>query len=182
MRVRPFLRACTFYLYNHWVTHVPNYAVRHWYLRRVLRYRVGAGSTIHMGCFFTGPHVAIGPRSTINRRCYLDGRVGIGIGANVSVSPECYLISASHDPHSPVFAGRGGAVTLRDHVWLGARAMVLPGRTVDRGAVVGAGAVVTRDVPEMAIVGGNPARPLGTRAAEPTYRIDWRPWFDTDVE
>jgi maltose O-acetyltransferase len=57
-----------------------------------------------------------------------------------------------------------------DDVWIGTRAILLPGVTVGRGAIVGAGAVVTADVPPRAIVGGNPARIIRYRGAQPPPR------------
>lgn len=65
--------------------------------------------------------------------------------------------------------------------WLGVRVLVLPGVTIGRGAIVGAGAVVSRDVPAMAIVVGNPAKIINTRQCEPDYVLKWEPWFDTDI-
>lgn len=162
---------------------LPSYRLRRLYLTRILRYTIAPSASIHSGGWVTGFQLSVGEHSVINRNCRLDARGGIYIGANVRISPECYLISASHDPHSPSFAGssKPTAITVHDYVWLGVRALVLPGVTIGRGAVVGAGAVVTRDVPPMAIVAGNPARVIGHRQAEPSYTLHWQPWFDTDI-
>jgi maltose O-acetyltransferase len=64
-------------------------------------------------------------------------------------------------------------VVIEDHAWLGTRAMVLPGVTVGRGAVVAAGAVVTKDVPPYTIVGGVPARVIGQRTTDLRYQFDY---------
>lgn len=181
--IKAALKACQFAAWSWPVSVVPSYRLRLWYLTRVLRYSIAPSAAIHSGCWVTGFQLSVGEHSVINRNCRLDARGGISIGANVSISPECYLISASHDPHSPSFAGsrKPTAITVHDYVWLGVRVLVLPGITIGRGAVVGAGAVVTRDVEAMTIVAGNPARVIGQRRCEPTYRLDWRPCFDTDI-
>lgn len=175
------LRAFRFYFYNHVVGRLPGYGLRHAYLRRVLGYEIADGAAVHMGCFVTGETISIGPRSVVNRGCYLDGRGGLTLGADVSVSPQCYLLTLTHDVRDPGFGAVPGPVVLADRSWLGVRAVVLPGRTVGRGAVVGAAAVVTKDVPPLEIVAGNPARPVGRRPAEPTHTLHWKPWFDTDL-
>jgi len=182
-RAKAFVKACQFAIFCWPISRFPSYWVRRFYLGRVLRYGISPAASIHSGCWVTGFHLSIGDHSVINRNCRLDARGGITIGANVSISPECYLISASHDPHSSSFAGSSKpmAVTIHDYAWLGVRALVLPGVTIGRGAVVGAGAVVSRDVPPMAIVAGNPARVIGQRRAEPSYTLHWQPWFDTDI-
>jgi maltose O-acetyltransferase len=82
---------------------------------------------------------------------------------------------------------RGGDVVIGDRVWIGYRAIVLPGVSIGEGAVVGAGAVVTKDVEPCAIVAGNPARKVGERAVEGRessgerrrfeYELDYRPWL-----
>jgi acetyltransferase-like isoleucine patch superfamily enzyme len=64
-----------------------------------------------------------------------------------------------------------------NRVWIGYGAIILPGLTIGEGAVVGAGAVVTKDVEPFAIVGGNPARKIGERARELNYRLDFNPRF-----
>ncbi len=181
-RVQRFCEALRFVLYNHLVTHLPGYGLRHAYLRRVLGYEIDRTASVAMGCFVTGDVMTVGPRSVVNRGCYLDGRGGLWLGEDVSVSPECYLLSLTHDVRDPTFTAVPGPVRLEDRSWIGARAVVLPGRTVGRGGVVGAGAVVSRDVPALEIVAGNPARSVGRRPVEPTYELNWRPWFDTDVD
>jgi acetyltransferase-like isoleucine patch superfamily enzyme len=181
--VKRFLKALQFAAYSWPIGVLPSYTLRNWYLRRVLRYKIDPTASIHAGCFVSGFRLNIGPHSVINRHCRLDAREGIVIGANVSISAETYLVSASHDPHSPTFEGRAGrnAITIDDYAWIGVRAVVLPGVNIGRAAIVGAGAVVIGDVEPYAIVSGNPARTIGKRRCEPSYQLHWRPWFSTDI-
>jgi len=134
-----------------------------------------------MGCFFTGRTITIGNYTAINRRCYLDGRVGIRIGNCVSISPETYIISLSHDPQSKNFAIVGKEVVIEDYVWIGARAMILPGVTLSKGCVVAAGSVVTKDVPPYTIVAGVPAQKIGERTKALDYTVIYFPPFDGDI-
>ena len=173
--------ALAYYLYNGFLTHFPSYAVRHAYLRGVLGFRIGAGSSVHMGCFFTGRRISIGRDTVINRRCYLDGRGGLAIGDKVSVSPECYLLSLTHDADSPVFAAVPKPVEIKAYVWLGARCMILPGVTMEEGSVAGAGAVVSKSAEAYAIVAGVPARKIGERKQGLDYAPRYFPFFDTDI-
>lgn len=159
------------YLTNHVVNHVPSYGVRHAWYRRVLGVSLGEGSGIQLGCYlwFYGPHqmrVSIGAHSRVSRDCCLDGRGSIRIGDNVSISPEVMILTAEKGAHDPRFRGRTRPVVLEDHVWVGSRATILPGVTLGRGSVVGAGSVVTKDVPPLAIVAGSPARQVGARRPE----------------
>lgn len=182
--IKAFLKAFEFTAWSWLFSALPSYRLRRSYLTRILRYSIAPSASIHSRCWVSGFHLSIGEHTVINRNCRLDARGGISIGANVSISPECYLISSSHDPHSPTFAGssKPTSVTIHDYAWLGVRALVLPGVTIGRGAVVGAGAVVSRDVAPMAIVAGNPARVIGQRQAQLTYTLVWQPWFDTDIQ
>ena len=179
--LKPFLVASAFYLYNAFVTHLPFYSVRHLYLSLVLRIRLGKGAAVHMGCFITGRNIVIGAGSVINRNCYLDGRGGIVIGENVSISPECYIVSLDHDPSSPVFATLAKPVVIGHFAWLGARAMIMPGVEIGEGAVAGAGAVVTTSCRPYEIVAGAPARKIGERCRELQYSLRYFPLFNSDI-
>jgi acetyltransferase-like isoleucine patch superfamily enzyme len=173
--------AAAFYCYNGFVSHIPFYGIRHWYLRRVLRIAIGPQSAIHMGCFFTGNNIHIGGDTVINRDTYLDGRGKLTIGSKVAISPNAYILTLDHDPQSGSFSAVPVSVVIEDYAWIGARAMVLPGVTIRKGAVIGAGAVVTKDVEEFSIVAGVPAKTIGKRTAALDYSPRYFPYFNTDI-
>jgi len=178
MTARSLLGAIVARLYNSVVGKIPSRTIRGLYLRPWLgRYAAGAG--VQLGCrFLNGRKVLLGPRAVINFGCLLDGRVyPITTGSDVSIGPEASILTLGHDPHSPDFADRGGPVTIGDRVWIGYRAMVLPGVTIGEGAVIAAGAVVAKDVAPYTIVAGNPAREVGKRTHDLTYRLAHRPWL-----
>jgi acetyltransferase-like isoleucine patch superfamily enzyme len=172
------------YLTNHVVAHVPSFALRHLWYRRVLGIQLGQQAGVHMGAYvwFYGPRairhngVRIGRNSRINRNCTIDARSPLTIGDNVSVSPEVMILAGTHDVNDPRFPPSPvgpWAVAIEDYVWIGSRAMILPGVTLGRGAVVAAGSVVTKDVPPLTIVAGVPAKPIGVRDAGATaYALD----------
>ena len=148
-----------------------------------------------MGCrFLNGRKVFLGERNVINFGCLFDGRkFQIRTGSNVSIGPEATILTLGHDPRSATFEDRGGDVLIGDRVWIGYRAIVLPGVTIGEGAVVGAGAVVTRDVEPYTIVAGNPAKKIGERGCTEElensrsqkasrgkgfeYELAYRPWL-----
>lgn len=109
-----------------------------------------------------GNHVAVGPH------CFIGFGGAITIGENVMIAPHATIVSHNHRwemNDTPMIEQPIDLlpVTIEPDVWIGAHATVLPGVTVGRGAIVAAGATVTRDVPAYAIVGGTPARVIGTR-------------------
>lgn len=88
--------------------------------------------------------------------CYSVDR--ITLGRNAIVSPGAFLCTASHDIDSRTFDLTHAPISIGDNAWVGARAIVLPGRVVGVGGIVAAGAVVTKDVGPSEVVGGNPAQ------------------------
>ena len=82
----------------------------------------------------------------------------ITIGTKVAISREAFICTASHDTSKPNRPLITAPISIGDGVWIGSRATVLPGVTIGEGAVVAAGAVVTKDVEPWTIVGGNPAK------------------------
>ena len=181
-KVISFLRGLKFYVATYFIAHVPSFRLRHWYYRNIMHYPIGRDSSLHMGLFVTGENIEIGDNVVVNRRVYLDGRIGIKIKNNVSISPEVYILSMEHDPNDPMFATRGGIVTIDDNVWIASRALILPDVHIGEGAVVAASAVVTKDVEPYKIVAGVPARPIANRSRKLDYRCVYFPWFDTDIQ
>ena len=88
------------------------------------------------------------------------------------------LITSNHLKDDPYFGVEDKPITIEDYAWVGSRATVLPGVTIGRGAVVAAGAVVTKDVPAYAVVGGVPAKVIGERAKDLRYNLSFQPWFE----
>ncbi len=177
---------CLNYVTNHLVNRIPSYTVRRSWYQRVMGVEMGIGSAVQLGCYLWsyGPRsnrrqkTSIGARSVINRGCCIDVRSGLRIGADVSISPEVAILTTQHDLDDAEFALQGGPVVIEDHVWIGMRAVVLPGVTIGRGAVIAAGAVVTKDVAPLDIVAGVPARPVGHRTLHPEYRLPHPPLFE----
>ncbi|TMC11855.1 MAG: acyltransferase [Chloroflexi bacterium] len=116
-----------------------------------------------------GVGLRVGANSNVGPGCYLGASGGITIGDNVLMAPAVIILSEEHnfDERGVTIKSQGvrhAPTEIADDVWLGARATVLGGTRIGRGAVVAAGAVVTRDVPPGAIVGGVPARVIRDRA------------------
>jgi acetyltransferase-like isoleucine patch superfamily enzyme len=164
---------------NYIIRHIPSFALRRGWYRRVLGIEFGEHAGVHLGCYlwFYGPGqlrrdgVRIGAYSRINRDCCLDVRGPLTIGDNVSVSPEVMILTASHRFDDPEFRVETRAVVIEDHVWIGSRAVILPGVTLGRGSVVAAGAVVSRDVPPLAVVAGVPATVVSSRPEYATHYV-----------
>jgi len=178
MNARVLVGSICAYFYNGLVTNMPSRKLRRLYLRNYLG-RLGQGSAVQMGTrFLNGRKVHLGPRNVINFSCLLDGRIyEIRTGADVSIGPEASILTLGHDPGSPDFSNRGGPVIIGDHVWIGYRAVILPGVSIGEGAVIAAGAVVTRDVEPFAIMAGVPARKVADRPRNLDYRLSFDPFL-----
>ena len=171
------------YLTNHVVAHVPSFTFRRLWYQHALGIHFGPRASVFMGAYVWSfgrsearrRGVTIGRNSRINRNCTLDIRCGLTIGDDVSISPEVMILTLSHDYNDPRFSDLdAGPVTIEDHVWIGSRALVLPGVTVGRGAVVAAGSVVTKDVAPMTVVAGVPAKQVAVRDSGATaYALGW---------
>ena len=115
-------------------------------------------------------NIRIGEQCVITTPLYLNASAPITIGDRVGIGHHVVIITDSHDMGDPSNrCGRGHArpVTVEDGVWIGARATILPGVTIDKGSVVTAGSVVSMDVLHDTLVGGNPARAIRRLATNP---------------
>ncbi|NJK33744.1 MAG: acyltransferase [Oscillatoriales cyanobacterium SM2_2_1] len=166
------------YGYNFHVSNIPSRQIRSIYLRAYLG-GYGDGAAVQMGCrFLNGKKVFLGDRTVINFSCLLDGRkYEIRTGHDVSIGPEATILTLGHDPQSADFSDRGGDVLIGSYVWIAYRAIILPGVTLGDGVVVAAGAVVTRSCEPFSIVAGCPAKVIGYRNPDLTYRLEYAPWL-----
>lgn len=164
------------FIANRVVSRIPSHSVRLFFYRHVMKFSVGPSSFIFMDAWFDtkgkGSFV-MGHDSVINQKCRLDNRGSIAIGDNVAISAEVCILTADHDLRSPEFTGRVRQVSIGDFVFIGTRAVLLPGVTVGRCAAIGAGSVVTKDVPEYAIVAGCPAKQIGKRSGPFEYTASY---------
>jgi maltose O-acetyltransferase len=125
---------------------------------------VNIASDVHLS---TGRNVRIGNRSGLGDGCRIYG--ALVMGEQVMVGPDVAFLSENHgydDLERPIgeqTSTERDPPRIEDGAWIGLRATILPGRVIGRGSIVAACAVVTHDVPPYAIVGGNPARVIGTR-------------------
>lgn len=102
--------------------------------------------------------------NSIGKNVMLDARKGLHIEKGCVIASHVLIWTLHHDYNSDDFHVIGAPVTLGAHSWICSRAIILPGVNIGKGAVVASGAVVTKDVPPYAIVGGIPARIIGKRA------------------
>ena len=164
--------------WNEILAHFPSRTVRKLALRLLL-HRAGAKSSVLLHVKLFNPRgISLGENSVVNAHCLLDGRgAALEIGDNVDIAPHVHIWTLEHDPQSPTHATIPGRVVIGHHVWIASRATILPGVTIGDGAVVATGAIVTRDVPSLAIVAGVPARVIGRRERMPVYDLSFRPFL-----
>ncbi|HYM65170.1 MAG TPA: DapH/DapD/GlmU-related protein [Candidatus Sulfotelmatobacter sp.] len=157
---------------------VPSHYFRRFFYR-LYGVKIGKGSTIHMGAvFYYPPNISIGEDTIIGEGAVLDGRDKLIFGNHVDIATQVMFYNGEHDVNDENFKPSYAPVVVEDYVFIGPRAIILPGVTVKKGAVVGAGAVVTKDVPEYTVVGGVPARPIYERKSKDLkYKLGRAAWF-----
>lgn len=162
----------TVYLLNNAIPCIPFWSWRRAYMRR-LKMHIGAGTFIMKHNYIITPQqLSIGDHSHINRGCLIDARGRIEIGSNVSISHNVNLVTGSHDLNAPNFQAKFLPIRIEDYAWIGINATILQNTTIGRGAVVCAGAVVTKDVQPYDVVAGIPAHKIGTRTKELKYQCN----------
>lgn len=111
--------------------------------------------------------IHIGDRTFINQGVTIHSSASVQIGSHVLIADHAAVYDTDFHELVPGEPVREQEVVIEDDVWIGRSAVVLPGTRIGRGAVVGAGAVVTRDVPPFTLVAGNPARVIRELPAFP---------------
>ena len=162
----------------HIVGYIPSHHVRRLFYRLV-GMRIGSGSTIHTRLRLYNPkNIVIGEDSIIVEMVVLDGRDKLAIGDHVDIASEVMFYNAQHDVDSENFHAISSPIIIGNYVFIGPRAIILPGVKIGEGAVIAAGAVVTKDVAPYSIVGGVPAKVIRERRLKnPHYRLGRAAWF-----
>lgn len=163
-------------MYYGWAQFLPTQPMPGWklayWIRRYLVKRIfhscGDGVIIKSRVYFgTGTHLRIGHRSQLGRN--LKAEADLTLGDDVVMGPDVIIMSSGHAfPRTDIPINRQGSVPRRPvrighDVWIGTRVIILPGVTIGDKAIIGAGSVVTKDVPSYAIVGGSPAKFIRSR-------------------
>jgi acetyltransferase-like isoleucine patch superfamily enzyme len=142
--------------------------------------RMGERSYIAAHAYVTG-HVVVGVDSTINPFSAVRGRVTIGDGVRIGAHTSLLAFNHGTAPGKPIFQQPHTSlgITIGDDVWIGSNVTVLDGVTIGPHSIIGAGAVVTKDVPANTIAAGNPARVLRSRAPEADSGVSPQPASST---
>lgn len=167
------IKKATIRLYNYYmdfelfiirlIGYIPFYFIRKLFYVLV-GVKIEKKAHIHMGAqFFNPKNVVIGEGSILGQNIFLDGRDSLTIGKYVDIASDVLIYNSEHDINSDDFKAITAPVTIGDYVFVGPRAIILPGVKIGKGAVVAAGAVVIKDVDDFIIVGGVPAKPIGER-------------------
>jgi acetyltransferase-like isoleucine patch superfamily enzyme len=165
------------WIYNKLYNFVPFFICKT-LLLRLAGNKVGDRTVIHTPARFLGMgRIRIGSNTIINRGCYLDNRFGIDIGNNVSIAHDTKIYSLGHDVDDPYFSAKGAKVEIGDYACIFSNVLIMPGVKLGKGAVVYAGSVVTKDVGDYEIVGGNPARFIRHRSTDLRYTLTYDYWF-----
>ncbi len=156
----------------------PSHHLRRFFYR-LAGIKIGKGSTIHTGARFYDPkNITIGNDSIIGERAVLDGREKLIIGNHVAISSEVMIYNSEHSIEHEDFVAKNAPVEIEDYCFIGPRVIILPGVKIGKGAVVAAGAVVTKDVVPFTIVGGVPAKVISERKNKNvTYKLGRARWF-----
>ncbi len=134
--------------------------------------QLGAGCHVYPRAVIWAPwNLRLGEGACIGDKAEVYNPNLIEIGDYAVVSQEAYLCGASHDYHAWDFPLVSRPITVGNHAWVAARAIVHMGVQIEEGCVIGAGSVVTRDMPAWSVCAGNPCRFIkhyekSTRAAE----------------
>ena len=146
---------------------IPSFTIRDFIYKYIFLVGIRKNCTIHYGCEIRSHSLlTIGEGSIIGDRCLLDARNGINIGENVNIGSNVSIYTEQHDHSDPYFGSKSDysyGVKIDDRVWIGPNVIILHSVHVGEGAVIGAGSIITKDVPPYAIMGGGKLQKLSDK-------------------
>lgn len=171
MKLKTILSDLNYLWLNSIVSHLPA-----WWLRRffytLAGMRIGKRCRIGIGTVIVRPKkIVLGEGCIINEYCHLDGRGGLIIGDETSISIYTKIISASHNLESGLFEFKSGNIVIQDHVFIGANATILENTLIKKGAVIGASSVAKGTFEENKYYVGNPIRCIRQRCSKYDYSL-----------
>ena len=177
VRVHQFLEDLKYVLLNYFVANIPCWHIRKLFYR-MFGMQIGKNTRIHMKCIILSPQrIKIGERTVINEHCFIDGRGGLKIGNDSSISVFSMIITGSHDMYSESFKYKSAPITIGNNVWLGARAIVLSKAEIEDYAVIGAGAVFMGLAKQNGVYLGVPAKWVKDRGLLQPYHQTYKPFM-----
>ena len=148
---------------NSWLCNFPSIRFRNWKLRK-MGLRMSKDVRIYAGFHIRNPKgIVLEDGVSIGPKVLLDGRNGLTIHKSAVIGYEAIIWTMNHDYNDEHFNVNGGPVEIGEYAWICSRSIILPNIKIGKGAVVASNAVVTKDVPPFAIVGGIPAKVIGHR-------------------
>jgi acetyltransferase-like isoleucine patch superfamily enzyme len=151
---------------------VPSHHIRRFFYR-IFGMKIGTGTSIHTYLRFYNPeNISMGKDTIIGDHVFLDGRDKLKIGNHVDIATGVMIYNSQHDVDSNDFHATSDSVVIEDYVFIGPRAIILPGVKIGYGAVIAAGAVVTKSIEPFIVVAGVPADPIRERKNKnPSYKL-----------
>lgn len=138
--------------------------IRYFIYKKIYKAKIGKDVYIYRHIELRSPqNLIIAGKNSIGKNVLLDARRGLSIEEGCVIASHVLIWTLHHDYNSANFQAIGAPISLGAYSWICSRAIILPGVTVGKGAVVASGAVVTKDVPPFAIVAGVPAKIIGYR-------------------
>lgn len=162
---------------NHFVNKIPSWQIRK-LLYKLFGLKIGKNSRIGIGTIIISPkHINIGNNTIINQFCHLDGRGGLNIYDNVSISSYVKIITASHDPNTANFKYIKNQTIIFNRVWIGTGAIILNNTTLNQNTIIGAGCVFKGESENNGIYIGNPAKKIKERISKEYENLHYKAYF-----
>lgn len=178
LKIQSVARGFKYWFGNYVINRVPVHSIRAGWLR-LMGAEIHSTASLQIAVLVFGPpsRLKIGANTVVNPEVRLDARSGLTIGKNVSISRDVFILSLGHSYNDPDFSLMGAPIFIEDDVWIGIRAVILPGVRLGQGCVIAANATVTHDTEPWGVYAGTPARKIGSRVAQQYASVYYRPYF-----